>query len=105
MSKRDYRDWTEVRDELVSREAAERARARRPEKPLTARHRGYQDAIRGHEIVLCVGPAGTGKTTLACQVAVELLRSGAVKKIVLSRPLVQCDEELGILPGDLQEKM
>lgn len=96
------RPWQEARD----RSAESRARGgRRPERPLTARHLAYQREIEARDVVLCVGPAGTGKTTLACGVAVRLLQAGAVSKIVLSRPLVQCDEELGILPGELKDKM
>ena len=58
----------------------------RPEKkPLTARHLAYMQSIRDKQIVLAVSPAGCGKTSLACQVAVELLRRGAVGKLVVAR--------------------
>ena len=56
-------------------------------------------------MVLCVGPAGTGKTYLAVGWAVSLLRSGQVKKIVLVRPAVEAGERLGFLPGDLVAKI
>src|SRR5205807_2380689 len=58
-----------------------------------------------HDVVLCVGPAGTGKTYLAVGWAVTLLRSGAVKKIVLVRPAVEAGERLGFLPGDMAAKV
>jgi len=61
----------------------------------------YVQALRTHEVVICVGPAGSGKTYLAVGWAVGLLRSGAVKKIVLVRPAVEAGERLGYLPGDL----
>jgi phosphate starvation-inducible PhoH-like protein len=65
----------------------------------------YVQALRAHDVVLCVGPAGTGKTYLAVGWAVSLLRSGQVKKIVLVRPAVEAGERLGFLPGDLVAKI
>jgi phosphate starvation-inducible PhoH-like protein len=94
-------DWHEARDQAVESKAHAR---RRPEKPLTDRHTSYLEAIESHPVVLCVGPAGTGKTSLACGVAVRMLKSGVVDHIVLTRPLVECDEEMGFLPGGIDEK-
>ena len=65
----------------------------------------YIQALRTHDVVICVGPAGTGKTYLAVGWAVGLLRSGQVKKIVLVRPAVEAGERLGYLPGDLVAKI
>jgi phosphate starvation-inducible PhoH-like protein len=65
----------------------------------------YVQALRTHDVVLCVGPAGTGKTYLAVGWAVGLLRSGQVRKIVLVRPAVEAGERLGFLPGDLIAKI
>ncbi|HSQ58324.1 MAG TPA: PhoH family protein [Gemmata sp.] len=65
----------------------------------------YVKALRTHDVVICVGPAGTGKTYLAVGWAVGLLRAGAVKKIVLVRPAVEAGERLGFLPGDLVAKI
>lgn len=65
----------------------------------------YVQALRTHDVVVCVGPAGTGKTYLAVGWAVGLLRSGQVKKIVLVRPAVEAGERLGYLPGDLVAKI
>jgi phosphate starvation-inducible protein PhoH and related proteins len=56
-------------------------------------------------IVFAIGPAGTGKTLIACQVGVKLLKEGVVDKIVVTRPAVSVDEDHGFLPGTLQEKM
>jgi phosphate starvation-inducible PhoH-like protein len=61
--------------------------------------------MREHDLTLCVGPAGTGKTFLAVGIAVSLLRQALVKKIVLVRPAVEAGERLGFLPGDIQAKV
>jgi phosphate starvation-inducible protein PhoH and related proteins len=67
--------------------------------------RGYLDAIARHDIVVAIGPAGTGKTYLAVAAAVDALRKNRVKRIILPRPAVEAGENLGFLPGDLQEKV
>jgi phosphate starvation-inducible protein PhoH and related proteins len=72
-------------------------------KSLGQRH--YITAIKKSDIVFGVGPAGTGKTFLAVVMAVSALKSHMVKKIVLTRPAVEAGENLGFLPGDLQEKV
>jgi phosphate starvation-inducible protein PhoH and related proteins len=74
-------------------------------RPRTAGQVRYMEAIRDHDIVLCSGPAGTGKTYLAVAMAVSALKSGAAAKIVLVRPAVEAGESLGFLPGDLQAKI
>jgi phosphate starvation-inducible PhoH-like protein len=65
----------------------------------------YVKALRERELVLCVGPAGTGKTYLAVAMAVAAMRRGQIKKIVLVRPAVEAGEHLGFLPGDLEAKI
>ncbi|MEZ6141214.1 MAG: PhoH family protein [Zavarzinella sp.] len=65
----------------------------------------YVHALRENDVVICVGPAGTGKTYLAVGMALTLLRQGTVKKIVLVRPAVEAGERLGFLPGDLVAKI
>lgn len=65
----------------------------------------YLQALRENDIILCVGPAGTGKTWLAVAMAVSLLRQSVVKKIVLVRPAVEAGERLGFLPGDIAAKV
>jgi phosphate starvation-inducible PhoH-like protein len=72
-------------------------------KSLGQRH--YVSAIKKSDIVFGVGPAGTGKTFLAVVMAVSALKAHRVKKIVLTRPAVEAGENLGFLPGDLQEKV
>jgi phosphate starvation-inducible protein PhoH and related proteins len=57
------------------------------------------------DIVFGIGPAGTGKTMLACQVGVKLFLEGSIDRIVVTRPAVSADEELGFLPGTLEQKM
>jgi phosphate starvation-inducible PhoH-like protein len=74
-------------------------------RPRTDGQGRYVQALRTHDVVLCVGPAGTGKTYLAVGWAVALLRTGVVKKIVLVRPAVEAGERLGFLPGDLVAKI
>ena len=65
----------------------------------------YIRALREREMVFGLGPAGTGKTYLAVAAAVDNLMSGAIERIILSRPAVEAGERLGFLPGDLREKV
>ncbi len=65
----------------------------------------YLRAILQHDLVFCVGPAGTGKTFLAVRMAINHLHTGDVRKIVLCRPAVEAGEKLGFLPGDFQAKI
>jgi phosphate starvation-inducible protein PhoH and related proteins len=67
--------------------------------------RVYLESIASNDIVVSIGPAGTGKTYLAVAAAVDALRKNRVKRIVLARPAVEAGENLGFLPGDLQEKV
>ena len=73
--------------------------------PRTIGQKAYVDAMRKHDIVFGIGPAGTGKTYLAMAMAVENLTKGEVSRIILTRPAVEAGEKLGYLPGDLQEKI
>lgn len=77
-------------------------------KTITARNmaqRAYCDALRRHEMVFAVGPAGTGKTYLAVAMGLAMLQQNQVKRIILTRPAVEAGERLGFLPGDLAEKV
>ena len=74
-------------------------------RPRTDGQGRYVQALRENDVVICAGPAGTGKTFLAVAMAVTYLRQGAVKKIVLVRPAVEAGERLGFLPGDLVAKI
>ena len=80
-------------------------KAGRQIRPRTSGQARYVQAIREHDVVLCCGPAGTGKTYLAVALAAAALKRGAVRKIVLVRPAVEAGESLGFLPGDLQAKI
>ncbi len=73
--------------------------------PKTDGQRHYVHAMLHHDLVFCLGPAGTGKTYLAVAVAVHLLKQARIKRIVLVRPAVEAGEKLGFLPGDLQQKV
>lgn len=73
--------------------------------PKTEGQRHYVAAMLRNDLVLCLGPAGTGKTYLAVALAVHQLKNGDVKRIVLVRPAVEAGEKLGFLPGDLQQKV
>jgi phosphate starvation-inducible PhoH-like protein len=74
-------------------------------RPRTDGQARYVRAMREHDLTLCVGPAGSGKTYLAVGMAVSWLRQAAVKKIVLVRPAVEAGERLGYLPGDMIQKV
>jgi phosphate starvation-inducible PhoH-like protein len=75
--------------------------------PKTENQRNFVELMRNDkvDIIVAIGPAGTGKTMLACYAAVEALRLKKVNKIVVTRPVVSVDEELGFLPGSLESKM
>jgi phosphate starvation-inducible PhoH-like protein len=73
--------------------------------PRSANQASYINAMREHPLVFGLGPAGTGKTYLAVATAVDLMMSGGVERIILSRPAVEAGERLGFLPGDLREKV
>lgn len=77
----------------------------RPIVPRSENQRYYLDAIREHDLVFGMGPAGTGKTYLAVAAAVHLLRTGRVRKAILARPAVEAGEKLGFLPGDQYAKL
>jgi phosphate starvation-inducible PhoH-like protein len=78
---------------------------RRVIQPKTTGQREYLQQVMQHDIVVGIGPAGTGKTYLAVAAAVDALARKRVRRIVLARPAVEAGENLGFLPGDLQEKV
>jgi len=78
---------------------------RRIVTPKTTGQRRYVQAMYDNDIVVSIGPAGTGKTYLAVAVAVDLLHKKRVKRIILARPAVEAGERLGFLPGDMQAKV
>jgi phosphate starvation-inducible PhoH-like protein len=73
--------------------------------PKTEMQRQYIEAIRKHDIVIGIGPAGTGKTYLAMAMAINAFLKKQISRIVLARPAVEAGERLGFLPGDLYEKV
>jgi phosphate starvation-inducible PhoH-like protein len=73
--------------------------------PKTVGQQDYVDAIANHDLVFCLGPAGTGKTYLAVAMAVAQLKRQKIKRIILVRPAVEAGEKLGYLPGDMQAKV
>jgi phosphate starvation-inducible protein PhoH and related proteins len=86
----------------------EEAGFRTRKRHIAARSPGqaaYIKALREHALVFALGPAGTGKTYLAVAAAVDLLMTGRVERIILSRPAIEAGERLGFLPGDLRDKV
>lgn len=90
--------------DLVNDDVCITARGRKI-RPKTLGQKVYIDAIKKHDIVFGIGPAGTGKTYLAMAMAVTAFRNKEVNRIILTRPAVEAGEKLGFLPGDLQEKV
>jgi phosphate starvation-inducible PhoH-like protein len=78
---------------------------KRSVRPRSPNQTAYIEALRRHELVFALGPAGTGKSYLAVAMAVSMMLSGKVERIILSRPAVEAGERLGFLPGDLKEKV
>ncbi len=73
--------------------------------PKSIHQKDYMEAIRKHDLVFGMGPAGTGKTYLAVAMAVMALLKKEVSRIILARPAVEAGEKLGFLPGDMYEKV
>jgi phosphate starvation-inducible PhoH-like protein len=73
--------------------------------PRSVRQKEYVDAMRKFDVVFAIGPAGTGKTYLAMAMALAALKGKEVERIFISRPVVEAGENLGFLPGDMQEKI
>lgn len=73
--------------------------------PRSPNQAAYIDAMRSHEMVFGIGPAGTGKTYLAVALAVSMYKEGLIDRMIFCRPAVEAGENLGFLPGDMQEKI
>jgi len=89
----------------VQAETIEVSAKKRPVRPKSLGQKRYIEAIRKHDIVFGIGPAGTGKTYLAMAMAVSALLHKEVHRIILTRPAVEAGEKLGYLPGTLYEKI
>ena len=76
-----------------------------PVKPRTQNQNEYIKLIWDRDLIICTGPAGTGKTFLAAACALRALQLGMTGKIVVTRPIVEAGEKLGFLPGDINEKV
>jgi len=92
---------------LASSKSRKTKESLKPSIKLSNNQQKYYDALISPNIslVVALGPAGSGKTLLACQSAVMALQSKMIDKIIITRPLVSVDEELGFLPGTFQAKM
>ena len=91
-------------DSVVS-QTSSLATPKRVIRPRTAGQIRYVEALVQHDLVLGLGPAGTGKTYLAVAAGVSMLARGEVERLILSRPAVEAGERLGFLPGDMKEKV
>ena len=79
--------------------------SRKSVNPKSLNQQAYLQAIKTHDLVFGIGPAGTGKTYLAMAMALAFLQNKAVNRIILTRPAVEAGEKLGFLPGDLIQKV
>lgn len=96
---------TLISDPAAAEEVIDVFHKARKIRPMGTGQQGYIKAIREHDLVICSGPAGSGKTYLAVAMAVNALRLEQVRKIVLVRPAVEAGERLGFLPGDMLAKV
>ena len=76
-------------------------------KPKTINQEKYVDYLNNYDskIIIAIGPAGTGKTMFACQHAISQLKNDKIQKIIITRPLIPVEEDIGFLPGNIQHKM
>lgn len=102
-NEQDQIPWQEVRDSGCKRGEE----VRKVNKKITAKtpnQQTYLNCMHEHTITICTGPAGCGKTYMACALAANLLTEDKIKKVILTRPIVECGQRLGALPGTLGEK-
>lgn len=111
-----FESWKEARDAEVHARIQAKTDQDDDEKPdppfhpmpligRTTGHQEYLDKLRSHRLTVCIGFPGTGKTWHAAGYAAELFNAGRVDKIVMVRPLVSCGDDLGPLPGDINERI
>ena len=99
------RTWRNRSGDAARAEPARITIRSKPVEPRGPNQRRYMEAIAENSLTFGVGVAGTGKTYLAVAAAVRRLRAGEVKRLVITRPVVEAGEHLGFLPGDLQAKL
>ena len=97
-------NWSPLDRDQAAREQTERSYTKNI-KPCSDNQRRLLDAIDNRNLIVAAGPAGTGKTYLAIAKAVEALEAKKVSRIILSRPAVEAGENLGFLPGGLEDKL
>ena len=95
----------EFDEKAASRDIICNTHTGRPLRPKTQAQKDYVDNIRNTDMVFGIGPAGTGKTYLACAMAINAYKNKEIERIILTRPAVEAGERLGFLPGDMQEKV
>ncbi len=98
---RDQRDWDPLAGSMDRRDQSYVKNVR----PRSEGQKTLMEAMQRNNLVMAIGPAGSGKTYLAICAAVEAFEKGKVDRIILSRPAVEAGEKIGFLPGDLQDKM
>lgn len=101
----DLVDDDKIRDLFVNRKEIIKTFAGKPVYAKTINQKRYINAINKSTVVLAIGPAGTGKTYLGVLLGIAKLREGSAKRLILTRPAIEAGENLGFLPGDLQEKL
>lgn len=104
MAKRKNRDFVENELPVLPELRQTRHNGRQEFKPKNVAQKQYLNKIDNNTITFGIGPAGTGKTFVAAMAAAKALKDKQVDKIVITRPVVEAGEELGFLPGDLNEK-
>ncbi|MDD3842547.1 MAG: PhoH family protein [Candidatus Izemoplasmatales bacterium] len=101
----DLVDDDKISDLFVNRKEIIKTFAGKPVYAKTINQKRYINAINKSTVVLAIGPAGTGKTYLGVLLGIAKLREGSAKRLILTRPAIEAGENLGFLPGDLQEKL
>lgn len=107
-SRRDTRpEWKKQQDEAIGNEGWASPQVRKAPEPLkakTANQQKFMNAIEGQKLVFGLGPAGSGKTYIAATMAADALLAREIERIVITRPVVEAGEEMGFLPGEVEEK-
>lgn len=99
-------DWKIQQEQEMLQQAAFVPK-KKPVEPLKAKtdnQQAFMNAIDSHKLIFAIGPAGTGKTYIAGATAAEALLNGDVERIVITRPVVEAGENMGFLPGEIEEK-